>query len=56
MSENITIVGDSKEEKYVSLLPQVKSLIGAENDLIANMANVSAALKQGLIFYGLVFI
>jgi GAF domain-containing protein len=50
MSENITIVGDSKEEKYVSLLPQVKSLIGAENDLIANMANVSAALKQGFNF------
>jgi GAF domain-containing protein len=50
MAENLIIVGVSKEEKYASLLPQVKQLIGAENDLIANMANVSAALKEAFNF------
>jgi L-methionine (R)-S-oxide reductase len=50
MAENLIIVGVSKEEKYASLLPQVKQLIGAENDLIANMANISAALNEAFNF------
>jgi len=50
MAENLIIVGVSKEEKYTSLLPQIKQLIGSENDLIANMANVSAALKEAFNF------
>jgi len=50
MAENLIIVGVSKAEKYTSLLPQVKQLIGAENDMIANMANVSAALKETFNF------
>jgi len=36
----------SKEEKYKSLLPQLEALIQGETDLIANLANVSAALHQ----------
>jgi L-methionine (R)-S-oxide reductase len=36
----------SKEELYSSLLPQIQSLLQGENDLIANLANVSAALKM----------
>ena len=35
----------SKEELYNSLLPQIQSLLHGENDLVANLANVSAALK-----------
>jgi GAF domain-containing protein len=50
MAENLIIVGVSKEEKYTSLLPQIKQLIGSENDLIANMANISAALKEAFNF------
>ncbi len=34
----------TKEEKYMALLPQVKSLCDGENDMIAKMANVSALL------------
>lgn len=46
MAENLISVGESKEEKYRSLLPQIKLLIEGENDLIANTANICAALKQ----------
>lgn len=41
----------SKEEKYISLIPQIKSLIEGETDLIANLANVSAALKEAFNFF-----
>ena len=41
----------SKEEKYVSLLPQIEALVGHEPNLIANLANISAALKQAFGFF-----
>ncbi|HNP17431.1 MAG TPA: GAF domain-containing protein [Fulvivirga sp.] len=41
----------SKKEKYESLLPQIEALISYEDDLIANLANISAALKQGMGFF-----
>jgi GAF domain-containing protein len=41
----------SKEEMYQSLLPQIQELIRNEPDLIANMANVAAALKQAFGFF-----
>ena len=37
---------ESKEESYKLLYPQVCSLIEDEVDLIANLANISAALKE----------
>jgi GAF domain-containing protein len=46
MSEELTICGATKEEKYQSLLPQVKSLLDGENDWVAGLANVSAALAS----------
>lgn len=42
---------ESKKEKYESLLPQVKNLISGETDLIANLANISAALRQTFGFF-----
>lgn len=41
----------SKEAKYKELLPQLQSLIGNEPDIIANMANITAALKQTFNFF-----
>lgn len=41
----------SKEEKYASLLPQLKGLLEGEDDMIANFANISAALKQSFNFF-----
>ncbi|CUS78701.1 GAF domain-containing protein [Candidatus Kryptobacter tengchongensis] len=44
--EQIIIKGQTKEEIYSELIPQIKSLIEDESDLIANLANVTSALKQ----------
>ena len=51
MSENLIIKGDSKKELYENLLPQIKSLVEGENDIIANMANVAACLKDTFNFW-----
>ena len=41
----------SKEELYNTLLPQINALIADETDIIANMANVCAALKEYFNFF-----
>jgi len=46
MSEDLLIVKGTKEEQYESLLPQIKGLLEGEQDLVANLANVAAALKE----------
>lgn len=51
MAEDLIIKGNTKEEKYKSLVPQIKALVETETDLVANMANVCAALKYGMDFF-----
>lgn len=46
MSEDLNITFGTKEEQYQALIPQLEALIGSETDLIANLANISAALKS----------
>lgn len=46
MAEDLTIIQGSKPELYESILPQVNALIEGEPDLIANLANIAAALKE----------
>src|SRR6188768_4200075 len=46
MAEDLTIIQGTKEDIYQSLIPQIKALLEGEPDLIANLANVSAALKE----------
>ena len=46
MAEDLQIITGSKQEQYEALLPQIEGLISGEPDLIANLANVSAALSQ----------
>lgn len=46
MSENFTINHGTKSENYESVISQIKALIQDEQDIIANMANITAALKQ----------
>ena len=41
----------NKEEKYQLLLPQIRELTRKETDLIANLANIAAALKQTFGFF-----
>lgn len=52
MAESLIVdSSSSKEERYKTLLPQIKALIGDETNVIANMANVAAALKQAFGFF-----
>lgn len=51
MAEHLTTNGNSKEKKYATLLPQLKSLIEAEDDVIANMANVAACIMETFHFW-----
>ena len=51
MAEDLTILSGSKLEKYEHLLPQLKALVSGEPNLIANLANVSAALKETFGFF-----
>ncbi len=46
MAEDLNITVGNKQEQYESLLPQIKGLVNGEPDLIANLANTVAALKQ----------
>jgi len=46
MAEDLTIIEGSKAEIYQSLIPQIKALLDGEPDLVANLGNISAALKE----------
>ena len=48
MAESILLSADDKAGRYGELLPQLRALVGGEPDLIANLANLSAALMQGI--------
>jgi L-methionine (R)-S-oxide reductase len=46
MSEDLRIISGTKQEQYEELIPQIKGLLDGETDLIANLANITAALKE----------
>jgi L-methionine (R)-S-oxide reductase len=47
MAEDLKITtSTNKKEQYRSLIPQIEALLDGEHDIIANQANVSAALKE----------
>jgi len=46
MAEDLSISKGTKKEQYLSLIPQIKGLLTGEDDLIANLANITAALKE----------
>lgn len=48
MSEALAITGTDKASRYRELLPQLASLVDGEPDLIANLANLVAALRECL--------
>ena len=53
MAESVHIPSEvtSKKERYESLLPQLKALVEGEDDVIANTANIMAALKYSMNFF-----
>lgn len=51
MAEKIDVLKDgSREEQYQNILPQIKALLEGESDTIANLANISAVLKEAFSF------
>jgi L-methionine (R)-S-oxide reductase len=46
MAEDLLVIQGTKAEQYEELLPQIFGLIDGEPDLVANLANICAALKQ----------
>jgi L-methionine (R)-S-oxide reductase len=46
MAEDLSILKGSKQAQYESLIPQIEGLLMGETNLVANLANISAALKE----------
>lgn len=46
MAEDLIVAKGTKEEQYKTLIPQIAALIEGEPDLVANLANITAALKE----------
>lgn len=46
MAENLILIEGNNAEIYQSLIPQIKGLMEGEADLVANLANITAALKE----------
>lgn len=52
MAEELLISAEAtRQQRYQELVPQIKSLLLNEPNLIANLANVAAALKQVFHFF-----
>ncbi|MEP6749357.1 MAG: GAF domain-containing protein [Bacteroidota bacterium] len=46
MAEDLQIIQGTKAEQYQALIPQIKALVEGEPDLVANLANTVAGLKE----------
>ena len=56
MAEELIISKNlDKKSKYDSLIPQIEALTFGETDLIANLSNISGALKEGMGFFWIGF-
>ena len=52
MAEELIVAESTgKRERYETLIPQLEALVSDEPDLIANLSNITAALRQTLDFF-----
>jgi L-methionine (R)-S-oxide reductase len=52
MAEELIIAPSTdKAERYETLVPQIEALVAGEKDLVANLSNIAAALRQTLDFF-----
>lgn len=51
MAEELIITAKDKAGVYAQILPQIEAIVSAETDTVANMANVSAVLKEAFGFW-----
>lgn len=49
--DDLNISKGTKEQQYQSLIPQIKGLLTGEYNVVANMANIAAALKEQFDFF-----
>ena len=55
MAEQLFFTSTDTSTRYAELLPQLEALIGSEQDPIANMANICAALKASFEWFWIGF-
>jgi GAF domain-containing protein len=55
MAEDLVRISGTKDDIYKGLFPQIVALIGNEKDVVANLGNVSAALKEAFGFFWIGF-
>ena len=55
MAEDLVHISGTKDDIYKGLFPQIVALIGNEKDVVANLGNVSAALKETFGFFWIGF-
>ena len=55
MAEDLVRISGTKDDIYDGLFPQIVALIGNEKDVVANLGNVSAALKEAFGFFWIGF-
>lgn len=52
MAEQLHISASAdKRDRYAELVPQIEAMVSGEPDLVANLANVAAALRQAMNFF-----
>lgn len=52
MAEELLIPASAtKQERYQALLPQIEAIVSGEPDVVANLSNIAAALKQAMDFF-----
>lgn len=51
MAETLIFSSADKADRYAELLPQLEALVAGETDLVANLANTAAALKETFGFF-----
>lgn len=56
MAENLFIPATTdRAAKYEAILPQINALISSESDVIANLANITAVLREAFGFFWIGF-
>ncbi len=52
MAENLIIAPSTdKADRYKTLVPQIEALVSGEPDLVANLSNIAAALRQTMNYF-----
>jgi GAF domain-containing protein len=51
MAEELILNSTDKQTRYSELIPQIQSLVEGEPDVVANLSNIAAALRQAMVFF-----